>query len=85
MARTTMATVDALRKQQWESVQYRDTLLESYFMGRFGGEASQKLMQGVAMPSEGDYQLSSPSDLIDVRINLKKQAGSKFYVSSLTK
>lgn len=77
MARTTMTTSDALRKQQWESTLFRDTIKETYFVRLFAGQAFQRLESGFSMPSDRDYDLSGPNDIVHVKMNLKKQAGSK--------
>lgn len=44
MSDTTVLTTDALRKQAWEEVLYRDTQKESYFT-RFMGQGSESVIQ----------------------------------------
>ncbi len=70
MAKTSIATSDALRKQYWEEVLYRDTLVEMYFVSRFAGEAYSNLEKG--MPFE-----STPNDIIHIKTNLEMKGKTK--------
>ena len=63
MARTTMTTSDSLRKVVWEEQLFRDTVLNSYFMGRFAGQAPVNLNQGAVNES-------TPNDVIHIKENL---------------
>jgi N4-gp56 family major capsid protein len=63
MARSTMSTSDALRKQQWEEKLYRDTVKKSFFMGgRFTG---------------GGRDSSSTSEIVNIKTNLEAKGKTR--------
>ncbi len=66
MARLDFQTSNALRKQAWEEELYRDTLINSFFMGRFSGEALPNLEKGM---EEGLIK-STPNDVMNVETDL---------------
>jgi len=70
MANTTIATTDALRKEQWEEKLFRDTMVESFFMGRFAGYSVQNLLKG--MPFD-----STPNDILHVVTKLESKGKTK--------
>ena len=70
MAQTSIATSDNLRKEQWEEMLYRDTLVESFFMGRFAGYSVQNLLKG--MPFE-----STPNDILHIKTTLEAKGKTK--------
>jgi N4-gp56 family major capsid protein len=65
-----MTTSDNLRKQVWEEQLFRDTLKDSYFMGKFAGYSTQNLLKGMG-PLE-----SSPNDVIHVKTNLEAKGAT---------
>lgn len=77
MSTTQMTTSDALRKQQWESALFRDTVLNT-FWAKFMGQTTQKLEQGFKVAPGEDYALSGANDVMQVKMNLAKKAGSTF-------
>lgn len=70
MAKTAIETTDALRKEMWEETLFRDTLVESYFMGRFAGYSVQNLLKG--MPFD-----SSPNDIMHIKTSLESKGKTK--------
>ena len=70
MGRSTVDTSSALRKQIWEEGVFRDTIKETFFVSRMGGDAFTNLERG--MPFD-----STPNDVIDIRTNLEAQGRTK--------
>ena len=70
MSRSVMTTSDNLRKQIWEEELYRDTLKETFFVSRLGGDAYTKLEKG--QPFE-----SSPNDIIQVKTAMEAKGRTK--------
>lgn len=70
MGQTAITASDNLRKQAWEEKLFRDTLVESYFMTRFGGQGFQNLQKGMPFSS-------TPNDLIHIKTNLEAKGRTK--------
>lgn len=68
MARTTMATSDALRKQAWEAELWRDTLVGSYFLKKFASEDTSNFVKGANW--KGSIYNGSPEGIIHVKADL---------------
>lgn len=73
MARTTITTSDALRKQAWEEELYRDIIVDTFFINKFGGSAVGNLIKGM---SEGKLE-SSPNDVLHIKTDLGAQGRTK--------
>lgn len=64
MARSQMTTSDALRKQVWEEKLFRDTAVNSYFLGKFAGDATTDFVE-----KGMDYE-NAPDKIIHVKTDL---------------
>ena len=77
MARTTISSSDADKKRAWEEKLFRDTAVNSYFMGKFTGGSVTKFVE------KGGAFESAPKDVIHIKENLllkgktKAQEGEK--------
>lgn len=69
MARTTMTTADALRKQAWEEMLFRDTVVNSYFLSKFAAQDMTNFVKGTGWKGDTLYE-GAPSGLIHVKADL---------------
>lgn len=77
MARTSMSTSDANRKQMWEEKLFRDTAVSSYFLSKFAAESTNDFVK------KGMKYETAPNSIVQVRRDLgakgrkKTQKGDK--------
>lgn len=71
MARSSMTTSDALRKQAWEEELYRDTVVNSYFLSKFAGTATSDFVE------KGAKFESAPDNVIQIKTNLEMKGKTK--------
>lgn len=71
MAKTTMETTDALRKQAWEETLFRDTTVNSYFLSKFAGVATTSFTEK-GIPLE-----SAPNNIIQIKSDLGAKGATK--------
>lgn len=71
MARSQMSTSDALRKQAWEEKLFRDTAVNSYFLGKFAGTATSDFaLKGL------DFE-NVPNNVCQVKTDLGSKGRTK--------
>ena len=70
MARSEMATTDNLRQEIWEETLYRDTMKETFFVSRLGGDAYKNLEKGVNFES-------SPNDIMQIKTDMEAKGRTK--------
>lgn len=71
MARSTMATSDNLRKEAWEEELFRDTVVNSYFLSKFAGNATSNFVE------KGAKFESAPENVIQIKTNLEMKGKTK--------
>lgn len=75
MARTTMTTSDALRKQAWEQELWRDTLVNSYFLNKFANVDTTNFVKGAGW--KGTTYSGSPDGIVHVKADLGAKGRTK--------
>lgn len=75
MSRTTMATTDGLRKQAWEQDLWRDTVVGSYFLGKFANADMTNFVKGTGW--KGTTYDGVPDGIIHVKANLGAKGRTK--------
>jgi N4-gp56 family major capsid protein len=70
MARTTISTTDALRKESWEELLFRDTMKQCFFTTALGGDALTKLEKGE------DFG-STPNDVLYIKTDMGAKGKTK--------
>lgn len=71
MARSSMPTTDALRMQAWEEDLFRDTAVNSYFLSKFAGEATNSFVE------KGEQFENAPNELMHVRTDMGAKGRTK--------
>lgn len=71
MARSQMTTSDSLRKEAWEEELFRDTVVNSYFLSKFAGNATSSFVE------KGAKFESAPENIIQVKTNLEMKGKTK--------
>lgn len=69
MARTTMTTADALRKEAWEDILWKDTVVNSYFLSKFASADMNNFVKGSGWKNNTLYE-GAPDGIIHVKTDL---------------
>lgn len=75
MAKTTITTSDALRKQAWEEELWRDTVVNSYFMSKFASSDTNNFVAGQGW--RGNIYDGAPNGLLHVKADLGTKGRTK--------